>query len=61
MNDNDLSELWKLETIGISEPSEKKSQVEFHQAALKHFTETVRLNDEGRYEVHLPWIEGHNA
>jgi hypothetical protein len=37
---------------------ETRSRHELEQAALDHFKETIMVN-EGRYEVCLPWLEGH--
>ncbi|XP_018402106.1 PREDICTED: uncharacterized protein LOC108779233 [Cyphomyrmex costatus] len=38
-----VSDLWRLDTLGITDPIEK----------------TTRVNEEGRYEVLLPWKENH--
>ncbi|GFS48764.1 integrase catalytic domain-containing protein [Trichonephila clavipes] len=43
---------------GIKDPSEKKSKLELQDLALKHFENTVLRDDEGRYIVSIPWIEG---
>ncbi|XP_030747168.1 uncharacterized protein LOC115875798 [Sitophilus oryzae] len=59
LNDTYLTNLWELDTLGITEPSERKSREERAAAAIHFFKETVTLNAEGRYEVRLPWIEGH--
>lgn len=54
----DISDLWNLETIGIREPSEQRSKE--HALLIKNiFLETVSVNNEGRYEVYLPWVDGH--
>ncbi|GFS68304.1 uncharacterized protein TNCV_5028991 [Trichonephila clavipes] len=52
-----ISDLWELDSLGIKDPSEKKSKLELQDLALKHFENTV-LRDEGRYIVSIPWIEG---
>lgn len=54
-----VSELWSLDSLGIKDPIEVKTREELEVAALAHFKKTVRQNEEGRYEVHLPWLEGH--
>ncbi|CAL8117960.1 unnamed protein product [Orchesella dallaii] len=59
IRDADLSKLWDLESIGIMDPTTTKSREELEEAAMKHFQDTVQMNQEGRYEIHLPWIEGH--
>ncbi|GFS48696.1 histone H3.3 [Trichonephila clavipes] len=57
-NREKLSDLWKLDSLGIKDPSEKKSKLEFQDLALKHFENTVLRDDEGRYIVTIPWNEG---
>ena len=53
-----ISDLWRLDTLGIRDPAETRSRHELEQAALDHFKETIMVNGEGRYEVCLPWLEG---
>ncbi|GFU87585.1 DUF1758 domain-containing protein [Trichonephila clavipes] len=53
-----ISNLWELDSLGIKDPSEKKSKLELQDLALKHFENTVLRDDEGRYIVSIPWIEG---
>jgi hypothetical protein len=53
-----ISDLWRLDTLGIRDPTETRSRHELEQAALDHFKETIVVNEEGRYEVCLPWLEG---
>src|SRR5437016_8515945 len=55
---SDVSELWKLETIGISDTIELNTKNEADDIAKKYFLETNRRDPEGRYEVSLPWING---
>lgn len=55
----DISSLWQLDVLGIKDPAEVKSQKLMEEEALHHFEETVSRNEEGRYQVHLPWVEGH--
>ncbi|GFT68803.1 uncharacterized protein TNCV_684541 [Trichonephila clavipes] len=57
-NREKLSDLWKLDSLRIKDHSEKKSKLEFQDLALKHFENTVLRDDEGRYIVTIPWIEG---
>ncbi|CAG7725251.1 unnamed protein product [Allacma fusca] len=54
-----ISNLRQLGVIGIHVPVEASSRKDLEKAAKDHFLKTVSINDEGRYEVHLPWIEGH--
>ncbi|XP_018577158.1 uncharacterized protein LOC108915574 [Anoplophora glabripennis] len=51
-----ITELWRLDVLGIEEPTERKTKIEKALAAKELFCETVIV---GRYEVRLPWLEGH--
>ncbi|KAJ8916963.1 hypothetical protein NQ315_008363 [Exocentrus adspersus] len=59
VNDTSIARLWELEVLGIAEPAAKQSREEMEAAAKQLFMETAKVNDEGRYEVCLPWLEGH--
>ncbi|KAF6212081.1 hypothetical protein GE061_012601 [Apolygus lucorum] len=48
-----VSDMWELETIGIRESGECK--IQSSGEVLAEFEKSVRVNDEGRYEVKLPW------
>ncbi|BES89561.1 Retrotransposon protein [Nesidiocoris tenuis] len=54
-----LKNFWELETLGIKDPSIKKTQAERNNEVEDFFKETVTRNENGRYVVRLPWIEGH--
>ncbi|CAL8109546.1 unnamed protein product [Orchesella dallaii] len=54
-----LSDLWELEKIGIRDPGEKLSKEELDEQAREHFRRTVSRDEDGRYQVSLPWIDGH--
>ncbi|XP_044766589.1 uncharacterized protein LOC123322673 [Coccinella septempunctata] len=54
-----ITELWQLDVLGISDPEGRKSKEELAMAARRMFEETVQMNEEGRYEVRLPWLEDH--
>ncbi|GFW09362.1 integrase catalytic domain-containing protein [Trichonephila clavipes] len=58
-NREKISDLWELDSLGIKDPSEKKSKLELQDLALKHFENTVLRDDEGRlfdYEqVFVDW------
>ncbi|XP_071036397.1 uncharacterized protein [Parasteatoda tepidariorum] len=43
--------------ICISDPIETKSRKELEIAAFDYFQKTVTKNENGRFEVHLPWLE----
>lgn len=53
-----VPDLWKLETIGITDPSQTLSKAEEEEFAHDHFMKEVTRNDAGRYSVGLPWING---
>ncbi|UYV73013.1 hypothetical protein LAZ67_10001523 [Cordylochernes scorpioides] len=59
VRDATIQDLWRLDVIGIMEPMKKKSKEELSVAALEHFNQTVKQNEDGRYSVNLPWIGGH--
>ncbi|XP_018577866.1 uncharacterized protein LOC108916146 [Anoplophora glabripennis] len=54
-----ITELCQLDVLGIQEPTEKKSKEEIAAAAKDLFLQTVTVNIEGRYQVRLPWLDGH--
>ncbi|XP_071582019.1 uncharacterized protein [Temnothorax nylanderi] len=56
-----ISDLWSLDVIGINDPVVEKSRKDYDAQVRERFVETVITNDEGRYEVCLPWIESHPA
>lgn len=47
--------------IGINDSVVEKSRKDYDNQVRERFVETVITNDEGRYEVCLPWIESHPA
>ena len=50
-----VSELWKLEAIGIHDPVEHKTREESEMSVRAHFLQTVTRSKEGHYIVKLPW------
>ncbi|XP_050315273.1 uncharacterized protein LOC126749610, partial [Anthonomus grandis grandis] len=57
--DSCISNLWELDVLGITDPVANKSKLDLEKAALEFFDQTVQVNEEGRYEVRLPWLDGH--
>ncbi|XP_055931952.1 uncharacterized protein LOC129962236 [Argiope bruennichi] len=57
VNEAEITNLWKLDSIGINDPVEKKSKNEIDLRTKEHFLETVIINKDGRYEVCLPWSD----
>jgi len=54
-----VSDLWKLDALGITDPIESKTK-EARQAEVKTlFRNTTKINSEKRYEVLLPWKENY--
>ncbi|GBM58305.1 hypothetical protein AVEN_264917-1 [Araneus ventricosus] len=58
VNDAIISDLWRLDTLGICDPSEKKTREEVEQSAKEHFFRNVTRNQEGRYQIRLLCVEG---
>ncbi|GBM29544.1 hypothetical protein AVEN_129401-1 [Araneus ventricosus] len=54
-----ISDLFSLEVFRISDPVEMKSKKENEYLTKLYFEETVRINEDGRYEVSLPWKGDH--
>ncbi|GBL87433.1 hypothetical protein AVEN_118371-1 [Araneus ventricosus] len=59
VNDAITSDLGRLDSLGVCDPSEKKTREELEQSAKEHIFRTVTRNQEGKYQVRLPWVEGH--
>ncbi|XP_055938027.1 uncharacterized protein LOC129968199 [Argiope bruennichi] len=55
----DISQLWRLDSLGIQDPSEQKTKEELHKASMEHFLRTVKVDEEERFLVSLPWLDGH--
>jgi len=55
----DVQDLWRLDVLGITVPVESKSQKDLMESATAFLKDTVVVNKDGRYEISLPWIEGH--
>ncbi|XP_072403151.1 uncharacterized protein [Diabrotica undecimpunctata] len=61
VNNAPIANLWELDVLGINDPMERKTRDETALAAKKLFLETISVDTDGRYEVRLPWLEGHPA
>lgn len=59
VNDAKISNLWRLDTLGILDPGEKGTKEELEAATKEHFIRNLKRHEDGRYEVSLPWIQGH--
>ncbi|CAG7817296.1 unnamed protein product, partial [Allacma fusca] len=51
-----IQQLWDLDVIGIQDPIITKSKKEIDEDIKSHFIQSVKINEEGRYEVELPWV-----
>ncbi|XP_030762166.1 uncharacterized protein LOC115886979 [Sitophilus oryzae] len=51
--DSNISNLWELDVLGITDPVANKSKLDLENAALEFFKETVQVNEEERYEEWL--------
>ncbi|KAF6214040.1 hypothetical protein GE061_011770 [Apolygus lucorum] len=58
-NTESVCNLWELDVLGIQDPLQKKTKEKRAEETHKFFLDTVRINEQGRYEVRLPWIEDH--
>ncbi|GBN68648.1 hypothetical protein AVEN_251378-1 [Araneus ventricosus] len=54
-----ISDLWSLDALGILDPPEKKNILELQEEARDHFLSTVKVNEEGRFQVSWPWLDNH--
>ena len=54
-----VSKLWESDVLGIQDHSRRRSKEGAEMAVQAYFLDTVKVNDDGLYEVRLPWIEGH--
>ncbi|GFR13337.1 DUF1758 domain-containing protein [Trichonephila clavata] len=59
VSDLRICDLWSLDSLGIKEPSISQSKSEIEEAVKDHFLRSLRRDDEGRYQVSLPWLEVH--
>ncbi|GFY37276.1 integrase catalytic domain-containing protein [Trichonephila inaurata madagascariensis] len=57
----DVPKMWDLEVLSITDPIEKKNESLLEEETLAHFKETIRICEDQRYEVALPWLAGHPA
>lgn len=54
-----ISQLWDLDVIGITDPIQKVSKEAHQQEVLTKFNDTTTVNAHGRYEILLPWKNNH--
>ncbi|GFT16159.1 integrase catalytic domain-containing protein [Trichonephila clavipes] len=56
VNDMCISDLWKFDSLGITDPVKTKTKLEIQKETLNHFQKTISVDISGRYEVALPWV-----
>lgn len=54
-NNKCLSDLWSIELLGIKEPLQQEKEKDEVIESIKNFKESIKKNEEGRYEVRLLW------
>ncbi|KAI5752980.1 hypothetical protein M8J77_022401 [Diaphorina citri] len=54
-----ITDLWTLDVLGIKDPTENASKHDIERITQEHFLSTVRVNEDNRFEIHLPWLENH--
>uniref|UniRef100_A0A6P7GKZ2 Uncharacterized protein LOC114343945 isoform X1 n=1 Tax=Diabrotica virgifera virgifera TaxID=50390 RepID=A0A6P7GKZ2_DIAVI len=59
VDSSSVANLWELDIIGITDPVEKLTREVAAKEAKNFFYETIRCDNEGRYEVMLPWLNKH--
>lgn len=56
MKDENLTNLWELEVLGIRDPIEVETEAVKEEEAKKSFQQNLKRALDGRYSVGLPWI-----
>ncbi|XP_024885287.1 uncharacterized protein LOC112463247 [Temnothorax curvispinosus] len=61
VNKDEIADIWSLDILGIRDPIKTKTRKERDVEMQEAFLKTVRVNEEGRYEIQLPWLPNHPA
>ncbi|XP_035224792.1 uncharacterized protein LOC118197394 [Stegodyphus dumicola] len=61
VNDAKISDLWCLDSLGITDPATTHTRKEIDEIAKIYFRQSLKRDSEGRYQVSLPWLEGHEV
>ncbi|XP_054279009.1 uncharacterized protein LOC128997397 [Macrosteles quadrilineatus] len=59
IDNKSISDLWSLDVLGIKDPVEAKSESSVKSRTMEHFVESVSVENDGRYQVKLPWVDDH--
>ena len=51
-----ISDLWRFDTMGILDPGLKAIREELAKSAEEHISCKIRIVEDERYEVSLPWL-----
>ncbi|XP_021959688.1 uncharacterized protein LOC110855589 [Folsomia candida] len=54
----DESKLWDLDVIGMKDPAEHLTKEDRDKEVNEHFLQSVCREEDGRYCVYLPWMDG---
>lgn len=60
INNFNVTDLWKLDLIGIMDPIEQQSKLVKEEKVMQNFLDTITRDSNGRYCVKLPWIQSEN-
>lgn len=55
-----INNYWDLELLGIKDPTQVQSKQQREEEVIANFEENIHVNEQGRYEVCLPWKAGHD-
>lgn len=55
-----ISQLWALDSLGITDPSEKKTVINLQEVTKQHFLNTDKVKND-HILIYMPWTEGHPA
>jgi len=53
-----VADLWRLDTLGITNPVQKRTKNTLQAEVKEHFRQTIRIDDENRYEDRVTTVEG---
>lgn len=54
-----ITDLWRLDILGITDPILKKTKDKQQAEIKKNFRQTIKMDHEERYEVLFPWKQDH--
>lgn len=55
-----IADLWNVDVLGIEDPVEMKTKKDQDNGTIEYFNETISINEDAKYKVHLPWIPDHS-